>query len=197
MELELLNSALLIFFKRFQDNLYDYLYEFDIHAELLVHLKKYLCDLKFNFPLKYGENEEKQCAFSLVRSLYPIDNNKIDIVILNKDNFTIENFKENDNPLYKEEVDIGIEIKFNAFNSEQSFIDDINKLSFLLSEKKVKIGISILFSHYEIDYEDYPRIIKMKPRVVNIIFNKSELIEENKVNSFIITPKEIKYRVFD
>lgn len=186
------------FFKKFQDNLYNYLYERDIQSDLLCHLRKELSDYDRKFEFKYQNDDvykSQNCNFSLIRSEYHVDNKILDIAILDEDHFISNDFQINGNPLYCQKIDVGIEIKFNAFNSDYSFINDINSLTSLIANNKIKTGISLLFSHKEVKFEDYPRI-----NVLDSYRSVNETayilsIKEDKVNSFIISSKEVMHRV--
>jgi|GEM_PF-6043610 len=201
MKLQLVQDVLNEFIKEFKANPFNFLYEFDIHSRLISELKNEF-DKKFNFNHTF-ENGIK-VNFSIVRSQYhPSSRNFLDIAILEKS--TIEK-RTNIHPrpedvnemfLYWQKVDIGIEVKFQAINTDQTkyFSRDVEKLKRLSNfsnnlknpeENCINTGIALLFFHRNNDL-DFARKYSYKDKDYNSI--DQIVLKQNHINSIIICPK--------
>lgn len=175
-------NVLKSFFKNFQSNAVNYLYEEDIRAELFFLLKEaYQDDLLID-------------NISRVKTEYHYSPNcKIDISILDDcSNLNSFNTKEQIFKLYKQKVEIGLEIKFQTIDCDQfgAFKRDIEKLSTLVCsiEKMecIDTGIALLFFQFQCDFE--------KTKYLFTEYSDGEFqIEENCVNKIIISPKNILF----
>ncbi len=176
-------NVLTSFFKNFQCNPINYLYEEDIRAELFFLLKE-----AFQEDLLIDN-------ISRVKTEYHyLPNRKIDISILDDWSNLNSSFttKESIFELYKQKVETGIEIKFQPVYSDQygTFIKDIEKLNALVCSKEKKecidTGIALLFFQFQCDFE--------KTKYLFTEYSDAEFqIEENCVNKIVISPKNILF----
>lgn len=177
-------NVLKSFFKNFQSNTIDYLYEEDIRAKLFFLFKE-----AFQEDLLIDN-------ISRVKTEYHYSpNRKIDISIL--DDFRNVNppikTKEQVFELYKQKVEIGIEIKFQPVYSDQfgAFKKDIEKLTALVCSKEkmecIDTGIALLFFQFQSDFKDFKK---------NLFTEYSDVefqLEENCINKIVISPENVLF----
>lgn len=177
-------NVLKSFINNFQKNSIDYLYEEDLRAELYFLLKQKLQeDLLFD-------------KISRVKTEYHCSPNcKIDISLLeNLSNLRLPFEKKEHHifELYKQKVEIGIEIKYQPVYTDQfgTFKKDAEKLEALFySNKKsesIDTGIALLFFQIQEDFD--------KVKNLYAEYSNSELqVEANCVNKIIISPRNILF----
>lgn len=195
MQIQDLESVLDRFFKKFRDNPFDYLYEIDIHSELLVMLRE--ASKKHRLLIPNGT----RVNFSIVRGCYnPLPKFHFDIAILQENLIGIDRADLHKRPLDKNEmflywkkVDIGIELKLQAINTNQirKFEKDLQRLNDLRNieeypeENKINTGLGILFFHRDKDFDDVRgRFQSFDPQK---LFN----IVKNYINAVIVTPGDV------
>lgn len=175
-------NVLKSFFKNFQSNALDYLFEEDIRAELLFLLKEaYQDDLLID-------------NISRVKTEYHYSPDyKIDISILDDcSNLNSFNTKEQIFKLYKQKVEIGLEIKFQTIDCDQfgAFKRDIEKLSTLVCSieemERIDTGIALLFFQFQNDFE-------MVKNLFTEYFDSESQIQGNCVNKIVISPENILF----
>jgi hypothetical protein len=192
-------KVLNIFQGCFQQNPFDFLYEFDIHAQLYVMLRNEFKDL--SIKCKFGGS--KPIDFSIVRGTYhPGSKNRPDIAIL-QDREIIQRPLLHQRPgdknemfLYWQKVDIAIELKLRPMDSNrtQGFLKDLERLDDLRKivkdkeENQINTGIAILFFHRN---RDLKNLISKHNRFSEFLKMETISPTENHTNGFLVSPDMI------